>query len=197
MVAAVAPTARVAHLGAAAATMAFTAVPAVVAVARGDAVVSSPLIVVAVVGGATLGWAVEDPAAQLLASLPVPNATRTALRAALVACVVGIGAMLTVLVVALGPGLPPDLRDRVPEAAASAGMSLAVGLVVARGGERGAGPIAVTAGVLGTAFVAALAYRWPALFPTFSRGPTHDRWWIIAFVGLAVAVHAGRDVGRR
>ena len=197
LAAAIAPTARVAHLGPAGLTVALAALPAVVTVARGDTVVSAPLVMAGLLGGAALGWAVEDPAADLLASLPVSSPTRTALRLVLVGCVAAMGVALTVLLVAVGPGLPPDLRQRAPEAAAAAAFALAVGLVAFRRGERAAGPVAVTAGVLGTGLVAALAHRWPSVLPTLGASPTHARWWLLAAFGLAVAARAGRDPGRR
>jgi len=197
VLAAVAPTARVAHLGAAGLTIALAAVPAVIAVARGDTVVSAPLIAAGLLAGATLGWAVDDQAAELLASMPVASPVRTSLRVGLVALVSIIGAFLIALVVALGPGLPPGLGDRLPESAAAAGTALGVGLVASRRGERAAGPVGVTAGLLTVGLVAALAMRWPATLPALAAGPTHGRWWILALAALAVAVHAGRDPGHR
>ena len=160
VLAGVVPTARVAHLGPAALTVALAAVPAIVTVARGDAVVSAPLIVTFLVAGAALGWATEDPARDLLSSLPVSSPIRMTLRLGLVAAV-----------------------------------AMAVGLVAARRGERRAGPVAVTAGILGAGFVAALAVRWPAVLPGFAAGPIHDRWWALAVVGAMVATRAGRDPG--
>ena len=197
VLAAVAPTARVAQLGPAALTIALAAVPSVVAVARGDAVVLAPLIMAGLLAGATLAWAVEDQAAELLASMPVSSPVRTSLRVGLVALVSIIGAALIALFVAIGPGLPPDLTDRLPETAAAAAAALSVGLVASRRGERAAGPVGVTAGVLTVGVVAALAVRWPAILPSLAAGPTHDRWWILALAGIAVAAHAGRDPGRR
>jgi hypothetical protein len=197
VLAAVAPTARVARLGPAALTMALAAVPSVVAVARGDTVVSTPLITAGLLAGATLAWAVEDQAAELLGSLPVSLPVRTSLRIGLVAVVSMIGAALIALVVAIGPGLPPDLGDRLAETAAAAAAALGVGLVASRRGERGAGPVGVTAGVLTVGVIAALAFRWPRILPALAAGPTHDRWWILALAGFAVAAHAGRDPGRR
>jgi hypothetical protein len=197
VLAAVAPTARVAQLGPAALTVALAAVPSVVAVARGDAVVSTPLIMAGLLAGATLAWAVEDQAAELLGSLPVASPVRTSLRVGLVALVSIIGAALIALVVAIGPGLPPHLGDRLPESAAAAAAALGVGLVAFRRGERGAGPVGVTAGVLTVGVVAALAMRWPSILPALAAGPTHDRWWILALAGIAIAAHAGRDPGRR
>ena len=197
VLAAVAPTARVAHLGAASLTVALAAVPSVVAVARGDTVVSAPLIMAGLLLGATLAWAVEDQAAELLASLPVSSPVRTSLRVGLVALVSIIGAALIALVVALGPGLPPDLTDRLAETTATAAAALGVGLVASRRGERAAGPVGVTAGVLTVGVIAALAMRWPTILPALGPGSTHDRWWILALTGIAVAAHAGRDPGRR
>ncbi len=195
--AAVAPTARVAHLGAAALTVALAAIPVVVTALRGDPTLSTPFLLACLLGGATLGWAVEDPAADLLAPLPVSAATRTALRLMTVAVVAAVGVALAVGVAAIGPGLPPDAGGRLAEATAAAALAITVGLVAARRGERGTGPIGVTAGVLGTGFVAAFAYRWPSQLPTFGPGPTHDRWWLLTALALAVATRAGRDPGRR
>jgi hypothetical protein len=195
--AAVAPTARVAQLVPAALTMALAAVPSVVVVARGDTVVSTPFIMAGLLAGATLAWAVEDQAAELLGSLPVSSPVRTSLRVGLVAVVSMIGAALIGLVVAIGPGLPADLGDRLAETAAAAAVALGVGLVASRRGERAAGPVGVTAGVLIVGVVAALALRWPAILPALAAGPIHDRWWLLALAGFAVAAHAGRDPGRR
>jgi hypothetical protein len=114
-----------------------------------------------------------------------------------VALVSIIGAALIALVVAVGPGLPPDVGDRLAETAAAAAAALGVGLVASRRGERGAGPVGVTAGVLLVGVVASLAVRWPAILPALGPSSTHERWWILALTGFAVAVHAGRDPGRR
>lgn len=195
--AALLPTARVAHLGPAGLTIALAMAPAIVTVARGGTDVSTALIVASLVAGAVLGWAAEDPAADLLAPMPVSSPMRAALRMAWVAAVAAIGVAAGGLIVALGPGLPVDRGDRLPEAMAAAALSLAIGFVLARRGERGAGAAAVTAGVLGTAFVAALAFRWPTVLPSFMAGPLHDRWWIIAASAAVVAARASRDPGRR
>jgi len=197
LVAAVGPTARAAHLGSAALTVALAAVPALVAVGRGHAEVSGPLVLSCLVAAAALAWAVDDPAADLLDSMPVSSPVRTRLRVVFVAGIAALGAAAVWLLVALGPGLPSERRERIPEAAAAAALALAVGLVAARRGERGAGAVGVTAGVLGTAVVAALAHRWPDELPTFAISDVHERWWVVAAVGAAVALRAGRDPARR
>ncbi|MGK2949043.1 MAG: hypothetical protein ACSLFP_10740 [Acidimicrobiales bacterium] len=194
---AVLPTARGFHLGAAAATVAAGGIPVVVSVARGDTDLTAPLVIAGVVAGAALGWAADDPAADLLGAMPLSTPIRSALRVALVACVAVIGAAIVALVVAVGPGLPHDLGDRVPEASAAAALALAVGFLAARRGERAPGPIGVTAGVLGPPVIAALAFRWPEVFPGFMLGPVHHRWWFVVALSAAVAVRAGRDPGRR
>jgi hypothetical protein len=194
--AAVGPTARVAYLGSTALTVGAAAVPVLVMTLRPDPSMSAPLLVVCLVGGAALGWAADDPAAEVLTSLPVPSAMRTVLRVLSVGLIAGTGVGLSILVVAAGPGLPPDLSARVAEVAAAGMLALAVGLVASRRGDRGVGPVGVTAGVLGAALVAALAHRWPSWLPTFQPGPTHTRWWLVAALAAAVAIRAGRDPGR-
>ena len=197
ILAAVAPTARVAHLGASVATVAVASVPMLVAVARGDGELSTPSIVLSLVCGATLGWAADDPPADLLGAMPVPSPLRAALRVASVsAVVVAVGAVSVALAVWIGPGLPPDAGLRASEAGAAAAMALAGGFVAARLGESTAGPVGVTVGALGVAVVAAFAVRWPDTLPGFTPSPVHDRWWIIAALGVAVLARAGRDPAR-
>ena len=196
LVVALAPTARVAHLGAAGITATLSAIPPAVAVAKGGSGTSPALVVSFLVAGATLGWAVEDPAGQLLAAMPVASPARTAMRAVMVAVVAMAGAAAGVGFVVIGPGFPADLGDRLPEAAASGAIALAVGLVAVRRGERGAGPGGVTAGVLGSGLIAALAFRWPAVLPSFAAGAAHARWWLVTAFALAVVTRAGRDPGR-
>lgn len=194
---AAAPTARVAHVGPAALTAALALTPVLVTLARGGTNLGTPLVVAGLASGAVLGWATEDPAAEVLASMPVSNPIRAGLRLVVVATVAVLGLAAGALAVALGPGLPMDRWDRVPEALAAATIAIALGFVLVRRGERGAGPTSVTAGFLGTALIGGLALRWPTLFPALIAGPIHDRWWIVAVLAAAVAVRAGRDPARR
>lgn len=196
VIAAIGPTARVAHLSPAALTVALAAVPVVVTLARGEDV-STPLVLAGLFAGAALSWAVDDQAADLMGSLPVSSPVRTSLRVGLVASLSVVGVLLIALVIAIGPGLPTDIGDRLAETAAAAGVSLAVGLMAARRGERATGPVGVTAGVLVVGLIAALSMRWPATLPALAAGSTHNRWWLLATAGVAVAAHAGRDPGRR
>jgi hypothetical protein len=197
ILAAVRPTARTAHLGPAGLTVLFGAVPAVVALARGASSVSTPAIAAALTAGAALGWAAEDPSAEVLAPLPVPPSVRTALRAgSVVAVALGLSLLLAG-VVALGPGLPVDLPQRGVEAIVAALAALALGAALSRQGDRAAGASGVTAGVLLPLVVVALAYRWPRVLPSFSAGPVHDRWWLAVAVLAVLLAWAARDPARR
>ena len=191
------PTARVSRLGMAAVTIGLAALPAVVAVARGDDIVTAPIVMVFLVAGANLAWGAEDPAASLLAAMPVPSSRRTILRMTFVGLVTAIGLGLALSVVAWGPGLPADWVDRIAELATAAALAVAVALVAVRQDERAAGPAGVVSGLLGAGLVAALALRWPRVLPSFLSSPTHTRWWLLAAASLAVAALAGRDPGRR
>jgi len=190
------PTARVARPAFVALTVALASVPAVLTLALGGEDYFAPMVLLGLVSGASLGWAVDDPAAELLASLPVATPVRIVIRVGAAVIVAGAGLVLVLGAVAIGPGLPPGIRDRLPEGAAAATAALALGLVAARRGERAAGAGAVAGGVFGTAFVAGLSVKLTQL-PSFMAGPHHGRWWLVALLALLVALHAGRDPGRR
>ena len=190
------PTARLARPGLVSLTVGLAALPALVTLLwRGDDFLA-PLVLAGLVSGAALGWAVDDPAAELLASTPAGTPLRTGIRVGAVALVAAVGFGGLLAAVAIGPGLPPQVGDRWPEAAAAGATALAVGLIAARRGERAAGAAAVTAGVLGPAMVAGLSFKLRQL-PSLLAGPHHDRWWLLALAGLVVALHAGRDPARR
>ncbi len=191
------PTARVAHLGPAAATVALGALPAVVTVARGGTDLRAAAVLLALAAGASLGWAAEDRAKDVLAATPIGSSTRALVRVAAVALAAVAVVAAALVVVASGPGLPAGLADRVPELAAAAGAGLAAGFIAQRRGERAAGAGAVLAGLLVPGAVAATAVRWPDRFPTFESGGVHERWWLLAAAGVVVAARYGRDPAGR
>jgi hypothetical protein len=197
VLAAVRPTARVSSLGPAAATVAFGAAPTLIAVAAGSRSLAVPAVVAGLAAGAALGWVAADPAAEVLAPLPVTAPSRTVVRAVLVALVATAVSAGLLMIVWLGPGVPSDLADRVPEAASAGAVALAVGLVLARRGDRAPAAAAVAAGLGIPLFIAALAVRWPGSLPTFDPGPRHDRWWLVVAVAVPIALRAGRDPARR
>lgn len=188
------PTARVSRLGASALTMALAVTPLVVAVVRGARDVTAPLVLVFLAAGANLAWATEDPAANLLDSLPVssPKRATTRLFFASMLSLAGIAAAL-ITDAAWGPSGPNHWTDRLPELSAAAAIATAVGFAATRRGERAAGPVGFVSGMLGTAVVAMLAFRFPRALPSFMASPTHTRWWFLAAIGLVVSCRAGRD----
>ena len=188
LVAATLPTARAARLGPALATVALAGVPALVMVARDGRDLTVATVLLALGWGAALGWATEDPAADLLAATPVPRSNRLAMRVAAV-LVVG-GAVVTTVLAAIAsrPGIPGDLDIRPVEALAAGSVALAVGLAAHRRGDRASGPTGALSGLLVPGVVAALAVRWPEVLPTFIEGPLHQRWWyVVAADAVAVA----------
>lgn len=192
------PTWRVTPRAAALATVLLGTPPTVVALARSRPVTFGALSVLALALGAALGWAAEDPAAEVLAPMPVSTPVRTVLRIVGVSTVTAPVAIGDLLLASAGQrSLPEDWLDLAPLLGASAALALAGGLVAARRGERIVGPIGVATGLGGILVVAALAYRWPDVLPSLAPGPHHDRWWAIAAVAAVVAVHAGRDPANR
>jgi hypothetical protein len=197
IVAAAMPTLRLAHLGWVAMALVAGCLPVAVTVGRGGSDPRIGLVIACVVAGAVAGFAVDDTAAEALGPSPVGAPARLVLRLAAVSTLVAAAMALMVIFVWVGPGLPRDLPDRVPEALTAAAAALSVGLVATRRGERSVGPLAVMSGAVVTALVGALAMRWPAVLPAFAAGPQHSRWWWLAALGAAIALHAGRDPGRR
>lgn len=191
------PTARVARPAAAAATVALAGVPALVMVARSGRDLTAVTVLLALGAGASLAWASEDPAADLLTATPFSSAARLVVRL-LAVVVVAAGVVGVVLAaVAVGPGLPGDLGLRPLEALAATGVAVAVGLGARARGDRAPGPSGVLAGLLVPGLVAALAVRWPQAMPTFIDGPVHGRWWYVALMGAGVAGWLGRDPATR
>ena len=191
--AALGPTARVAHLPAAATMVGLAVVPTVIVVLRGDGDLHAPMVLAAMGVGAALGWACDDPPAELLGSMPVSTPVRGVLRLAILAGVVGALAAVVLVVLAQRSGLPVGTAARLPEALAAAAVACAVGQEVQRRRAPTPGQAGVLAGLLGPATLASMAVRWPAVLPGFLPGPAHGRWWWVVAAAGAVAARAGRD----
>lgn len=187
-IAALRPTARVAQPGLVLATITIAAAPLAVTVIRSGGDLTMPVAVLCLTAGASLGWTVDDPAAELLGPLPLDGNFRLRLRLAVAAAIATLLVAFTAAALRLvGPGLP-DASDRLAETAAAAVVAVSVGLMAVRSGNRAVGAGAVTAGLLVPGIVAAFAVRWPATLPTFVASSVHDRWWWLAALGGALAV---------
>ena len=195
--AAASPTARVASVGQVATTVALASAPVAVVVGRGGTDLESSIVLLAIGAGASVAWAVDDPAADVLAPMPVGATTRLALRlvAAAIVALSLTGAAL--LLSAAGPGLPPSVTLRFPEAAAAAAVAVGLAVFAARRGGARSGISGVIGGLLVPVTVAGLSVRWPRHLPTFADSHTHVRWWLLTGIGALVALRSGRDTASR
>jgi hypothetical protein len=195
MTASVLPTLRVAQLHLVVVTVAVAGAPLLVSVARSATDLTLPLVLLFLATGAALGWAVDDPAAEVLAAVPIgaPSRLRTRVAGAALLAAATCGAALALG--SLGPAPLPTV-GRTVEALAAATIAVAVGLVAARRGGRAVGQTAVVAGLFGPVLVASFALRWPSLPPGLDAGPIHHRWWWIAAGGALLSIRSGRDPAR-
>lgn len=191
------PTLRVARLGLIAGTLLLGAVPLVVTWILGGDDVTMPLVILGLVSGAATGWIADDPIAELATPCPVNTPRRIAYRTVLACTLACIGGAVVAGGAAIASSETLEWRDRVPEAAAAASIALASGLIIRRRGDPLAGASGVAAGVLGPLVIAALAFRWSSVLPSFSASPVHDRWWLVAGGAALLATCASRDPATR
>ena len=191
LVALLAPTVRTARCGAVAVTVLLGGLPAVLSRNPAFAVLA------ALGAGAAVGWTTEDPARELLGSLPISSPARAAIRTLLVALVITNCLVLVSATVELRHRVSAGVVDRSAELTIAAAVALAVGFIATRRGERAGGSVAVALGILLPAVVAALAVRWPRLLPSFVSSPTHTRWWLLAAVAAVVALYQAREPSSR
>ncbi len=171
--------------------------PFVVSVARGADDLGPSLTILGIVAGASIGWIVDDPTTELLTPCPISGPQRMLIRVATAGFVVAVCLACCVLIAVAVGSMPSSASDRLAEGAAAAGVALAAGLALWRQGDPLGGITAVAAGLLVPLTIVALAMRWPTVLPSVLVSPIHDRWWLIALGGFAVAAYAGRDPARR
>lgn len=173
------------------------AAPALVALARGHRDLATGTTFLVVAGAATLGLAVDDPAAATLDACAIPRGARRVARAALVALVV-VAATAVVVAAADATGTPlGPMRDRVPEAVAAAALSVALAARAARDGVPHPGLPAAATTVLAMATATGLsgASAHLAWLPQVGNPGHVVRWWTIAAVAGGCAWHWSRDPG--
>jgi hypothetical protein len=191
------PTARRSQPWTVAFTVTMASLPLSVSLVRSTGDLDVPIVLLCLVAGASLGWAVEDPAAELLAPLPIGAPFRLGVRLCGAAVVASLLLAATACIVAVGPGLASGTTDRLPEALSAGAVAVAAALLAARQGHRIVGAGGVTGGLLVTGSVAALAVRWPDQLPTFMASAAHHRWWWRALVAVALSARLARDPARR
>ena len=190
--AALPPTARVANMPVAAATVVFAAIPALVTVVRGGN--PSTGVTILVLGAAvSVAFAVDDPSANVLASKPISTSQRRALRFLVVGFLIATLTGAIMAIVAAGPGLPDDLTALIAPASAAATVAIFTALFAFEREDRGSGITGVIGGLLVVGLTMGLAVRWPRVFPSMIEGPIHDRWWLLTAMAAFGAWRVGRD----
>lgn len=177
-------------------TVAVGGVPLAVHVATDGPPSRLPVAMLAVAAGAAVGWAVDDPAAELFGACPTGSPRRTQLRVLLAAATAAVAFFVVAGTAATLDDAALIEGARLPEGVAAAAAALAAGLLVWRRGEPLGGATAVCAGFIAPFVITALSVRWPAAPPTLAAATPHDQWWLVAAAAAAIAVHAGRDPGR-
>jgi hypothetical protein len=179
-----------------AAVIVLVAAPTVYAAARGEHDLSFAVGLAAVLGAASLAFAIDDPAEVSLTPCPVPRSSRRWIRAALIA----VGVVASWLVVAVSASAADyaigSLRARAAETAAAGAVSVAFAARAARDGSDSPGLAAVTATLIafGVSSGLAIALAW---LPQMGN-PTHaTRWWMVAAAAAAAAWWWSRDPAAR
>lgn len=170
--------------------------PAVYAAARGHHDLSFPVTLAAVTGAASLGFAVDDPAEASLTPCPIPQASRRAFRAGLIAIAVALSWAVVAFSSHVADYQIGPLRNRLPETVAAATISVAFAARAARAGSDSAGLAAVTATLLALATSSGLALYFTWL-PQLGHPNHTTRWWTIAGIAAVAAWSGSRDPSAR
>lgn len=191
--AAAGPVARTVPWSTVAGVLALAWAPLVVALLRGGESLGAAVAFAGIVSGGVAALAVDDAAAELTGSVPVPLAQRRALRLAEVALAWGsLAGVLLVLGARRDGALVDDLADRVPEVLAAAALGLAVASSLADRGRATAGLVGAATGPLAVGLVGVLAHRVRWL-PSLEQPQHHDRWWWVVLAAGGAAAWWWRD----
>lgn len=179
-----------------AAVAVLTAAPAVYAAARGHHDLSFPVAVASIVGGATVAFAVDDPAESTLTPCPVPRSTRRWLRAALITVAVAVSWAVVAVSAHVADYSVTPLRPRIVETAAAAAFAVAFAARAARDGSDSPGLAAITATLLTFAVSSGLALSLGWL-PQLGHPQHTNRWWMVAGAAALGAWWWSRDPSSR
>jgi hypothetical protein len=172
------------------------AIPTLVIAVRGGDDFSGALTAASLIAGVGAGYTADDPAAPTLASTPTTLATRRIVRGLLIALILGTGWTAAVVTAYRFGTTPPEVSMRLAELFAAAAVSAAFASRARTDAPVNIGAAAAAASLLAVVTVSALAIRWPGL-PTLRTTPAHDRWWLLAAAGLAIAGWSSRDPASR
>lgn len=147
---------------------------------------------------AGLGFALDDPASEIVAASPTSLARRRAIRV-LIAVTITIGVwVLVAAVVATSRRNRFPTYDIVIEIAALAAIGLATGAAVQRRTDSPGGPTAALVVLVGPAFMSGVAFRDVRVFPSLVPGQDlRERWVWLTVVALIMLISASRDPALR
>jgi hypothetical protein len=178
------------------AVAAASCLPMVVTVLRGGDDLAVATTAAALVGASSLGFAIDDVAANTVAAVPVPLGTRRSLRGALIGAVVAIAWLVAAAAawtsdVALGP-----LGRLAPPSVATAGLALGLAGWLGQRDEPAAGAGGCVGALLAVLTSTVMSMRWP-WFPSLLPGASATSWWLIAAAAWAAAAWWSRDPASR
>lgn len=170
--------------------------PSVVVTLVGGSDFTGALLAASVIAGAGAGYAVEDPAAPILAPSPTTLAVRRVLRAVAVIAILLSAWTGAQLVTAAGGGRAPAVGALGAELAASAALSVVFASQGRPDSPVASGSSAAGGAILAMVTISSLARRWPAL-PSIEDLSRPERWWWVAAAALAVVAWLWRDPAAR
>jgi hypothetical protein len=174
----------------------LAAAPSVYAAARGEADLSFTITLAAVVGAATLGFAVDDKAEMTLVACPTPRATRRLVRGGFIAVAVVVSWVVVGLSARVADYSVGSLRPRLAETVAAAALSFAFAVRAGRSGSDSSGLAAVTATLLAMGVSSGLSFHLTWL-PQLGHPLHRTRWWLVAAVAGICAWMWSRDPASR
>lgn len=146
---------------------------------------------------AGIGFSIDDPAAETVASSPTTLAQRR-ICSATIACVVAAATWVGIAAaVATSDNQQFPTYDIAVEFMALAGIGLATSAYVQRRRSASGGPTAALVVLVGPAFMAGVVFRDVQVFPSLVPGENlHERWIWLALAASAALANLSRDPGR-
>lgn len=191
------PAARGMPLPLVGAALALASTPMLIVLLRGNDDASGALVAATIIGAAIVALTVEDPAGETLSASPTSLARRRMLRLSALALALAVTWGGVVVAAEIAGGVTGhDLAQRAAEAAAVAGLAVAMSGLAHRRGAASSGEIGAVAAALSMLVITSLAYRFEQL-PGLLNETHHGRWWLIAAAGGAVGAWTWRDPAHR
>ncbi len=143
---------------------------------------------------AGIGFALDDPAAEIVAASPTSLVRRRIIRVLIAVTIVIIAWFLIAAVVATSSTNRFPTSDIVIEIAALAAIGLATAASVQRRTDSPGGPTAALVVLVGPAFMSGIAFRDVRVFPSLVPGqPLRERWVWLTAIALIALINASRD----